>query len=125
MGLYCSHEIDSNDCAHIAYYNEDEGELRYARWNILGIEDSTDASEISVSSNPFSELLYVTIGETAASLVTVHDISGHQVCELAPANNGVYIWDGSNSRGSEVPSGMYFILCKVNGQLSTLSVVKI
>ena len=125
MGLYCSHEIDSNDCAHIAYYNEDEGELRYARWNILGIEDSTDASDISVSSNPFNELLYVTLGEITASSVTVHDISGHLVSELAPDNNGVYLWDGANSRGSEVPSGMYFILCKVNGQLSTLSVVKI
>ena len=133
VGQYCSHEIDSNDCAHIAYYCNDgtsSPELRYARWNVMGIESeqvsSSGGGGITLSCNPFSNMVLITVDQSSvSSVVTVHDITGHIVRVLSPGADGVFPWDGISSSGREVSSGMYFIHCRTSDQTSTASVLKI
>lgn len=91
-----------------------------------GVAGSTVPSAgpaISASPNPFNPTvaIRVSVPEAGALNVSVHDISGRLVAELADrfSEPGIHelIWDGKEASGNSAPSGIYFV--RVNAGAKT------
>ncbi|MBU1652856.1 FG-GAP repeat protein, partial [bacterium] len=72
--------------------------------------------------NPFnaSTMIHIELGKIAEVSLAVYDISGKKVRELLSPQEMVpggynFTWQGRNSRGEPMPSGMYLLECRVDG----------
>jgi len=90
-----------------------------ATFTLVGVNETTEqvaGSLMSVSPNPFSKLTTISVG-TAHSAerieLRIFDVSGCCVKSfgaLPSAPSPLHIrWDGTDARGAEIPSGIYFI----------------
>lgn len=96
-----------------------------------GIEDETASIfphefTISLSPNPFIDILTVHVSESSASPeLQIHDISGRPVRTLHDAEGSLFLWDGCDNDGNPLPAGMYLVLAKTQDSFATLKVVKL
>jgi len=81
--------------------------------------------------NPFTHMTAIDIDVPSARLVsvTVHDLSGRSIRTLftdttAPGQRTV-TWDGRSDAGVPVPSGMYYYVMTVDGQLLSKKMIKL
>ncbi len=82
---------------------------------------------------PFKNVINLTKGETikvnynapvgAEATLSVYDRRGNEITPLNLGPNVDTIWDGRNSQGSVVASGVYFLILKVDGVTQTKKVV--
>jgi hypothetical protein len=99
--------------------------------NWLGIgDDSTDVAEpalvLSPSCNPFSYSVTVTCGgPSLPGQLMVYDITGRLIRSLSDRQGSSFLWDGRNGSGIEVPTGTYLVRGAIDGQVSSLRVVKL
>jgi hypothetical protein len=99
--------------------------------NWLGVEDdSTGADEpplaLSSSCNPFSSSVTVTSeGPSLPGQLMVYDITGRLIRSLSDRQGSSFLWDGRDGSGSEIPTGTYLIQGAVDGQVTSIRVVKL
>ncbi|MCD4774991.1 MAG: hypothetical protein K8S15_02945 [Candidatus Aegiribacteria sp.] len=85
------------------------------RATVTGIHDGQESPLVfpivNISSNPFTECVSLTL-ENAVSVeeLLVFDMSGRIVRSLKSTDSGSFHWDGSNTQGSSVSSGVYIVL---------------
>ena len=81
--------------------------------------------------NPFSEKTTIAYDLPAPGRVKleVFDVTGRRVNVLAdeyrPAGPGAVVWDGTNSRGAEVPAGIYFSRLSAGGQKQSMKILRL
>jgi hypothetical protein len=122
-----------------------DGGWHYCGWNIddiqiLGIEKA--ATEVPgggppasgfrldpVSPNPFNPSTIISFSLSAAGPadLSIYDVSGRLVTTLASgereAGPGTVRWDGRDSQGIEVGSGVYFVRLNAAGSVATRKMV--
>lgn len=94
----------------------------------LGIEDEPTLVEPSMilSSNPFTDFLSIELtGSPQVLELLVYDITGRQVISLGSIDRNVFLWDGSDGEGNQLPSGAYVIRAETQGSISTAKIVKL
>jgi len=109
VGKYNSLTLDSKDCAHISYSEEIKETLKYTKW----VLPNTLLPSICIYPNPFvpSENSQVTFRLTADMKVEIYTLSAEIVKELTDEDgDGQIEWDGRNSTGQNVASGVYIVL---------------
>jgi hypothetical protein len=102
--------------------------LRYAPET--GIESDPDRQEqglsLSPSCNPFSYSVTVTCqGPSLPGQLMVYDITGRLIRSLSDRQGSSFLWDGRDASGAEAPTGTYLIQGALDGQVSSLRVVKL
>ena len=81
---------------------------------------------ISVSANPFSDILEVAVTGGSGQLgVSVFDLQGRHIVNLFPDDPGFCLWDGKDSNGNEIPAGTYVIKAESGEESSSLQIVKL
>ncbi|MBD3370744.1 T9SS type A sorting domain-containing protein, partial [Candidatus Fermentibacteria bacterium] len=83
--------------------------------------------ELAASCNPFDEMVTITAAaDPLPRQLAVYDLSGRLIRSLGNGRNeGVFLWDGSNASGEEVPPGTYLIRAASEGRLASLRLVKL
>ena len=111
-----------------------EGKYLTLGWfdhNWLGIEDDGLGSAeplfvMSSSCNPFGSSVTITCeGEALPGQLMVYDITGRLIRSLSDREGSSFFWDGRDASGTEVPTGTYLIQGAVDGQPSSIRVVKL
>jgi len=97
-----------------------------------GIEAETESPISSgdlilhTSANPFFESAEITvISDPLPNQLNIYDLSGRIVRTLDNTGDRVFLWNGCDACGNEVPSGSYIIRGASEGLSGTLSVVKL
>lgn len=75
-------------------------------------ENRKRIDKITVSPNPFNSSIKITYPKTKGSTLTIYNSSGKLIKTLSK-----HTWDGLNNNGHKVPSGIYLIQLKANGQV--------
>jgi len=125
--------ISDNNFAHLAWANTLNGgqDVYYTRITpaLLSIDDiSRNSFGARVSPNPFSDstIIEFSVDGGANTRVEVYDILGRKVNTLlneAVSGNQRLSWDGTNSGGSRLNSGLYFVTITSEGKKAGLKVV--
>ena len=81
---------------------------------------------LSVSQNPFAEsVVFSAVGDFHPDQLSVYSITGRLLRILYDdLGNGIFIWDGTDASGYEVPASMYFIQGASVGIQATARVIK-
>ena len=96
------------------------------------VEESTIPEKFGLTSvypNPFNPMTHIAFSLHNESEVSVMimDLLGREVRQLVnerrPSGNYTETWDGTNYAGIESPSGIYFIVMRANGFLSSHKVI--
>jgi hypothetical protein len=101
--------------------------------NWVGIEEEPEEEagpselELAASCNPFSEMVTITaVADPLPRQLAVYDLSGRLIRSLGNGRNeGVFLWDGADASGEEVPPGTYLIRAASAGRLASLRLVKL
>lgn len=99
--------------------------------NWLGIEDDSSGTTepslvISPSCNPFPEnVTFSCEGPSFPGQLMVYDITGRLIRSLSDRDGSSFLWDGRDGSGAEAPTGTYLIQGAIDGQVSSLRVVKL
>lgn len=118
--LYC----DSN--SNEIYVGTNYGLLRYSGFHSPGREDYSDVYAYPNPVKPgYSGWITVT-GLMDNSLVKIADVSGSVVYQ-GRSDGGMFTWDGCNSAGARVKSGVYYVFASqsTDGGQSSAAVTKI
>jgi hypothetical protein len=92
---------------------------------------SMQASALNVYPNPFTDATMLEVKLNAASQVKIEimDITGKKVAELTnsmfAAGTHQFNWNGSNSAGNAVSSGLYFCRIASGDQVQTIKIQKL
>jgi hypothetical protein len=101
---------------------------------LLGIEEPETDTRHTTSThfpNPFSDQITVAFELEYNSLlqVSVYDMSGSKVRQLVnkyqSAGSQTVVWDGKDSSGKEMPTGIYFYEINTNGEKIRQKIVKL
>lgn len=137
-GLWCSLALDAGGDPRIAFYDETNGGLRYARGLLSGGPTRESAAKraptvgglaaigsVVIFPNPFvSETRISWVAGGAADLeATVYNAAGRRVSTLAAGrmSSGAHsvAWDGRDDSGRSVASGVYFLRLRAEGSAGT------
>jgi flagellar hook assembly protein FlgD len=55
----------------------------------------------------------------------VYDITGRLIRSLSDREGSSFLWNGADASGSEVPTGTYIIQGAVDGQATSITVVRL
>jgi hypothetical protein len=89
-----------------------------------GVEET--ALVLNPSSNPFtSSVTIICEGDTLPSQLKVYDITGRLVRSLSDHQGSSFLWDGRDVSGIEVQPGAYLIQGAIDGQMSSVRVVRL
>jgi hypothetical protein len=118
---------------HWSAYTPDEGFYLTLGWfdhNYLGIGDDSTETEpplaLGASCNPLSENVTITCeGPSLPGQLMVYDITGRLIRSLIDRQGSSFLWDGTDGSGEETPTGTYLIQGAVDGQVSSIRVVKL
>jgi hypothetical protein len=101
--------------------------LRYAPET--GIEDGgspVPGLTLQASTNPFTSSVTIACeGDSIPSQLMVYDITGRLVRSLSDREGSTFLWDGRDASGTAVPTGTYLIQGAIDGQVSSIRVVKL
>jgi hypothetical protein len=120
--------------AHWSAATPGEGYYLTLGWfdhNWLGIGDDSASTAgptllLSSSCNPFSSSVTISCeGEALPGQLMVYDITGRLIRSLSDREGSLFLWDGRDGSGSEVPTGTYLIQGAVDGQVSSIRAVKL
>lgn len=94
----------------------------------VAVNNLLNSFSLTVQPNPFSESIDFVFGENNLnenSTIKIYDALGQQIQILNINGNQKVEWDGKNSIGKEIPSGIYFyIFSNENNQLKSGRVIK-
>jgi hypothetical protein len=78
------------------------------------------------SCNPFTSSITITCeGESLPGQLMVYDITGRLIRSLSDRQGSSFIWDGMDASGADVSTGTYLIQGAVDGQVSSIRVVRL
>jgi len=130
--------VDSEGNLYVIYGQGEEYPIfgRYPTFgwfdhNWLGIEDESTTVEppnitLTLSSNPFTDFLSIEVtGSSYVQELLIYDITGRQVISLGLTDGDVFLWDGSDGEGNQLPSGTYLIRAETQGSMCAAKVVKL
>ena len=110
----------------------DEPTLEYVdRGSVTALDPSGNPDEnpfsLTLSENPFMESVYFTVfGYPLPRRIRIFDITGRLIKTISSnAQNNVFLWDGKDTSGNEVPDGTYFIHASVSGVNAIRTIVKL
>ena len=100
-------------------------------FNLNGVPDECEATaapsfvkaRVSIAPNPFNPRteIRLTLPEDARASVNIYDLAGRHVESLVDRNFGAgdhsVIWEGKDSTGRPVSSGVYFVIVDVGGEV--------
>jgi hypothetical protein len=76
--------------------------------------------------NPTTKIPF-DLHKTSAGSMVIYDMLGHRIRSLwngtRPAGRYIEIWDGTNSDGINVASGIYFYVLKVEGMVAAKKMI--
>ncbi len=113
----CEYPMEDYDCDGICIGIDCEDA-------VLGFDEKVSINKFSLSQNypnPFnpSTLIEYSISEPSNILIDIFDLNGKNILTLDKGfkNAGSYVifWDGNNSKGQKIPSGMYIYKLMLNG----------
>jgi len=101
--------------------------LRYApEVGIEGEDPSGGPLALQASCNPFMSSVTITCeGDALPGQLMVYDITGRLIRSLSDLQGSSFLWDGRDGAGTEVPTGTYLIQGAIDGQVSSLRVVRL
>lgn len=88
-------------------------------------------ANIQVFPNPFNDQTSIVIDLSSDSQTElgVYDLNGKLISELHTgkmlAGTSVFIWDGTNMEGAELPDGLYYVKSKINDTYSYIKLMHI
>ena len=108
-------------------YNYNGYLLRYApETGIEGDEPASDVLTLTPSSNPFSSSVSIICeGDALPSRLMVYDITGRLIRSLSDREGSSFLWDGRDGSGEDVPTGTYLVRGAIDGQATSIRVVKL
>ncbi len=89
-----------------------------------------DKYKLKTYPNPFTEntTIEFTLNEPASVNIYIYDVQGMLVKKIGRINQaqGVqnFIWDGANSDGAQVPSGLYYGSMLINGEAIPIKLIR-
>ncbi len=93
---------------------------------IEGEESVPGMLSLHPSANPFSSSVTITCeGEALPGQLMVYDLTGRLIRSLSDRQGSSFLWDGHDGSGEEVPMGTFLIQGAVDGQVSSLRVVRL
>ncbi len=127
------YDTNGNNSQQIDSY-WDDGSWYHSRrltfnWNNT-TENCNDVQEMQtvklhVFPNPFTSSTVFKTDEKSITDISVFNLRGQLVRKLNSNNKHEVYWDGKNSKGKEVATGLYFIRAKHNKQSSSVKVLKV
>jgi hypothetical protein len=101
--------------------------LRYApETGIEGGEFSQVPLSLFPSCNPFTSSVTITCsGSSLPGQLMVYDLAGRLIRSLSDRQGSSFLWDGRDATGADVPPGTYLIQGAIDGQVSSIRVVKL
>ena len=103
--LIAYNDITSDSIIKIDYITADTA---------VGIRSNMGSEQLTVSPNPFSDQTAIRFMGTCNEQTSlfIYNSSGHIINVLNPADlhvgNGLFLWDGTDSSGNRLQSGLYF-----------------
>lgn len=81
---------------------------------------------LSPSSNPFTSSVTITCeGPSLPGQLMVYDVTGRLIRSLSDRQGSSFTWDGRDASGDEIPAGTYLIQGAVEGQVTSIRVVRL
>jgi flagellar hook assembly protein FlgD len=78
------------------------------------------------SCNPFNSSVTIACeGDPIPGQLMVYDITGRLIRSLSDREGSSFTWDGLDASGADVPTGTYLIQGAVDGQVSSVRVVRL
>jgi hypothetical protein len=116
--------------AWLEYGSADPTVVYVPRPGVEGTEDALSfiAGELLLqpSMNPFvSSITLICSGSSIPVELSVFDMTGRLVRNLTDRQGSSFLWDGRDVSGTVVPTGTYLIQGAVNGQATSIRVVKL
>lgn len=101
--------------------------LRYApETGIEGGEFSQVPLSLFPSCNPFTSSVTITCsGSSLPGQLMVYDLAGRLIRSLSDRQGSSFLWDGRDATGADVPPGTYLIQGAIDGQVSSIRIVKL
>jgi len=140
---------DPEDLSYLVAASNDEGDLFIAYseidmslpgdwirlgWldhNYLGIGGDSSgvaqpALDLAPSCNPFSSSVTITCeGASLPGQLMVYDITGRLIRSLSDRQGSSFTWDGRDASGTETPTGTYIIQGAIDGQATSIKMVRL
>ncbi|MGC9314647.1 MAG: T9SS type A sorting domain-containing protein, partial [bacterium] len=85
---------------------DDFGIYSYVSLDVVESQSKPEIFEIGIYPNPFNSAVKMDFGAVPRS-ISIFDINGRQVASPNPEKT--VVWDAKNSKGEELPSGVYLI----------------
>jgi len=79
-------------------------------YQVVELSPATDLSNVTVIPNPFKPNKHSSVtftGLTKSAVVSIYTVTGEKIAEVAADDSGIAQWDGTNSSGKSVASGVY------------------
>ena len=97
--------------------------------SIAALQSSENDNELRAYPNPFNSS--TNIGFNINSLteyeLSIYNISGERVAlqtsSHADGRNNTFLWNGKDSKGNNLPSGIYLIVLRTNNSFNTLKLI--
>lgn len=93
---------------------------------VEGGEAGTELLSLRPSSNPFSSsVTLICEGDILPGQLMVYDVTGRLIRSLSDRQDSSFTWDGRDAAGDQVPAGTYLIQGAVEGQVSSIRLVRL
>jgi hypothetical protein len=94
----------------------------------LGLQDDIylpEYSDIQIYPNPFNAACRISLNNSSAKIIEIFDLSGRLIktIEIATGSKQA-IWDGMDSKGSPLPTGIYFIKVETEHRASKAILIR-
>ena len=99
-------------------------------WDASGVDEDGGAVALAVTTPARGECLMAIYGPTGAEVeLSVYDVAGRHVAAVyegaLPQGGTAAVWDGRDSAGNRVASGVYFARASVEGETAAAKLVYI
>ncbi len=103
--------IDQEGIVDLPYFGHQPQMAITRIYELLGTTDTVEPAaraRLSAWPNPFNPTVTLDYESNGPADLAIFDLRGRRLCDFAVEGQGLLTWDGRDSAGRELPSGIYF-----------------